>query len=161
MSVDSSRDIEEDEMTVRITEDDFDIMAEHEALKSPDAGAIVTFTGTVRDLPGGGLNAITLEHYPGMTETEIETIITEAKARWSLEKVTVIHRVGRLLPTENIVFVGCSSAHRGMAFNGATFIMDFLKTKAPLWKLEDGPEGAAWVDARDSDMEALERWYKP
>ena len=91
-------------MTVRITEDDFDIKAEHEALKSPDAGAIVTFTGTVRDLPDGGLNAMTLEHYPGMTESEIEIIINEAKARWSLKKVTVIHRVGRLLPKENIVF---------------------------------------------------------
>ena len=103
---------------------------------------------------------MTLEHYPGMTESEIEAIITEAKARWSLKKVTVIHRVGRLLPTENIVFVGCSSAHRGMAFDGANFIMDFLKTKAPFWKLEDGPEGAAWVDARDSDMIAVDRWSK-
>ena len=147
-------------MTVRITEDDFDIKAEHEALKSPDAGAIVTFTGTVRDLPDGGLNAMTLEHYPGMTESEIEAIINEAKIRWSLKKVTVIHRVGRLLPTENIVFVGCSSAHRGMAFDGANFIMDFLKTKAPFWKLEDGPKGPAWVDARDSDMTALDRWHK-
>ena len=87
-------------------------MAEHEALKSPDAGAIVTFTGTVRDLGNGGLNAMTLEHYPGMTEAEIETIINEAKNRWSLKKVTVIHRVGRLSPMDNIVFVGCSSAHR-------------------------------------------------
>ena len=91
-------------MTVRITEDDFDILAEHEALKSPDAGAIVTFTGTVRDLPDGGLNSMTLEHYPGMTESEIEAIITEAKARWSLKKVTVIHRVGRLLPHRKYCF---------------------------------------------------------
>jgi molybdopterin synthase catalytic subunit len=95
-----------------------------------------------------------------MTESEIEAIINEAKARWSLKKVTVIHRVGRLLPKENIVFVGCSSAHRGMAFDGANFIMDFLKTKAPFWKLEDGPKGPAWVDARDSDMTALDRWHK-
>ena len=146
-------------MTIRITEDDIDINAEHEALKSPDAGAIVTFTGTVRDLPdGGGLNAMTLEHYPGMTESEIEIIINEAKARWSLIKVTVIHRVGRLLPTENIVFVGCSSAHRGMAFDGTNFIMDFLKTKAPFWKLEDGPEGAVWVESRASDEKAVDRW---
>jgi len=146
-------------MTIRITEDDIDIKAEHEALKSPDAGAIVTFTGTVRDLPvGGGLNAMTLEHYPGMTESEIEIIINEAKARWSLIKVTVIHRVGRLLPTENIVFVGCSSAHRGMAFDGTNFIMDFLKTKAPFWKLEDGPEGAVWVGSRASDEKAADRW---
>ena len=101
-------------MSVKITEDDFDIALEHEQLKSRDAGAIVTFTGTVRDLPnGGGLNAMTLEHYPGMTESEIEMIIDQAKSRWPLEKVTVIHRVGRMSPTENIVFVGCSSAHRG------------------------------------------------
>lgn len=148
-------------MSVRISEDDFDIAAEHEALKSSDAGAIVTFTGTVRDLTGGGgLNAMTLEHYPGMTESEIESIIVEAKTRWPLEKITVIHRVGKLLPKENIVFVGCSSAHRGAAFDGANFIMDFLKTKAPFWKLEDGPDGAVWVDARDSDMAALSRWNK-
>ncbi len=146
-------------MTVRIIEDDIDIKAEHDALKSPDAGAIVTFTGTVRDLPDrGGLNAMTLEHYPGMTESEIEIIIKEAKARWSLKKVTVIHRVGRLLPKENIVFVGCSSAHRSMAFEGANFIMDFLKTKAPFWKLEDGPDGFYWVEARDSDEKAIDRW---
>ena len=107
-------------MSVRITEDDFDIALEHEKLKSRDAGAIVTFTGTVRDLPnGGGLNAMTLEHYPGMTESEIEMIIDQAKSRWPLAKITVIHRVGRMLPTENIVFVGCSSAHRDAAFDGA------------------------------------------
>jgi len=149
-------------MSVRITEDDFDIALEHEKLKSRDAGAIVTFTGTVRDLPnGGGLNAMTLEHYPGMTESEIEMIIDQAKSRWPLAKVTVIHRVGRMLPTENIVFVGCSSAHREAAFDGANFIMDFLKTKAPFWKLEDGPDGAKWVDARDSDSKALDRWNLP
>ena len=146
-------------MSVRITEDDFDIALEHEKLKSRDAGAIVTFTGTVRDLPnGGGLSAMTLEHYPGMTESEIEMIIDQAKSRWPLAKITVIHRVGRMLPTENIVFVGCSSPHRGAAFDGANFIMDFLKTKAPFWKLEDGPDGAKWVDARDSDNKALDRW---
>ena len=148
-------------MSVRITEDDFDIAQEHEQLKSADAGAIVTFTGTVRDLPGcRELNAMTLEHYPGMTESEIEIIIADAKTRWPLEKVVVIHRVGRLLPTENIVFVGCSSAHRGAAFDSANFIMDFLKTKAPFWKKEDGPGGSKWVDARDSDTTALNRWNK-
>ena len=146
-------------MSVRITKDDFDISQEHEQLKSKAAGAIVTFTGTVRDLPGGReVDAMTLEHYPGMTESEIEIIIADAKTRWPLEKVVVIHRVGRLLPTENIVFVGCSSAHRGAAFESANFIMDFLKTKAPFWKKEDGPEGSGWVDARDSDTTALGRW---
>ena len=148
-------------MSVRITEDDFDIAEEHEQLKSEAVGAIVTFTGTVRDLHGDSkVNAMTLEHYPGMTESEIEIIIADAKMRWSLEKVAVIHRVGRLLPTENIVFVGCSSAHRGAAFESANFIMDFLKTKAPFWKKEDGSEGSGWVDARDSDTTALERWNK-
>jgi molybdopterin synthase catalytic subunit len=107
------------------------------------------------------LSAMTLEHYPGMTESEIEMIIDQAKSRWPLEKVTVIHRVGRMSTTENIVFVGCSSAHRGAAFDGANFIMDFLKTKAPFWKLEDGPDGAKWVDARDSDNKALDRWNLP
>ena len=145
-------------MTVRITEDDFDIKAEHDALKSADTGAIVTFTGTVRDLPDGGLNSMTLEHYPGMTESEIEAIITEAKARWSLKKVTVIHRVGRLLPTENIVFVGCSSAHRGMAFDGANFIMDFLKSRAPIWKQEHYRTHSLWVQSKEEDELILNDW---
>ena len=129
-------------MVVRITEDDFDIAAEHQKLKSVTAGAIVTFTGTVRDLADGGLQAMTLEHYPGMTESEIEAIVATAQARWPLTAVSVIHRVGRLQPLDNIVFVGCASAHRGAAFDAANFIMDYLKTNAPFWKKEDGPDGA-------------------
>ena len=147
-------------MVVRITEDDFDIAAEHQKLKSVTAGAIVTFTGTVRDLADGGLQAMTLEHYPGMTESEIEAIVATAQARWPLTAVSVIHRVGRLQPLDNIVFVGCASAHRGAAFDAANFIMDFLKTNAPFWKKEDGPDGAKWVDARDSDAAALARWQR-
>jgi molybdopterin synthase catalytic subunit len=147
-------------MVVRITEDDFDIAAEHQKLKSVTAGAIVTFTGTVRDLADGGLQAMTLEHYPGMTESEIEAIVATAQARWPLTAVSVIHRVGRLQPLDNIVFVGCASAHRGAAFDAANFIMDFLKTNAPFWKKEDGPDGAKWVDARDSDTAALARWQR-
>ena len=147
-------------MVVRITEDDFDIAAEHQKLKSVTAGAIVTFTGTVRDLADGGLQAMTLEHYPGMTESEIEAIVATAQARWPLTAVSVIHRVGRLQPLDNIVFVGCASAHRGAAFDAANFIMDFLKTNAPFWKKEDGPDGAIWVDARDSDTAALARWQR-
>ena len=148
-------------MSVRITEEDFDVAYEHQQLKSSKAGAIVTFTGTVRDLQENyELRAMTLEHYSGMTEIEIEKIVVEAKMRWPLEKVIVIHRVGRLLPTENIVFVGCSSAHRAAAFDSANFIMDFLKTRAPFWKKEEGPNGAIWVDARDSDSLALDRWKK-
>jgi len=147
-------------MVVRITEDDFDIAAEHQKLKSVTAGAIVTFTGTVRDLADGGLQAMTLEHYPGMTESEIEAIVATAQARWPLTAVSVIHRVGWLQPLDNIVFVGCASAHRGAAFDAANFIMDFLKTNAPFWKKEDGPDGAKWVDARDSDTAALARWQR-
>jgi len=147
-------------MVVRITEDDFDIAAEHQKLKSVTAGAIVTFTGTVRDLADGGLQAMTLEHYPGMTESEIEAIVATAQARWPLTAVSVIHRVGRLQPLDNIVFVGCASAHRGAAFDAANFIMDYLKTNAPFWKKEDGPGGAKWVDARDSDTAALARWQR-
>lgn len=147
-------------MVVRIIEDDFDIAAEHQKLKSVTAGAIVTFTGTVRDLADGGLQAMTLEHYPGMTESEIEAIVATAQARWPLTAVSVIHRVGRLQPLDNIVFVGCASAHRGAAFDAANFIMDYLKTNAPFWKKEDGPDGAKWVDARDSDTAALARWQR-
>ena len=147
-------------MVVRITEDDFDIAAEHQKLKSVTAGAIVTFTGTVRDLADGGLQAMTLEHYPGMTESEIEAIVATAQAGWPLTAVSVIHRVGRLQPLDNIVFVGCASAHRGAAFDAANFIMDYLKTNAPFWKKEDGPDGAKWVDARDSDTAALARWQR-
>jgi molybdopterin synthase catalytic subunit len=147
-------------MVVRITEDDFDIAAEHQKLKSVTAGAIVTFTGTVRDLADGGLQAMTLEHYPGMTESEIEAIVATAQTRWPLTAVSVIHRIGRLQPLDNIVFVGCASAHRGAAFDAANFIMDYLKTNAPFWKKEDGPDGAKWVDARDSDTAALGRWQR-
>ncbi|MEK9745185.1 MAG: molybdopterin synthase catalytic subunit MoaE [Candidatus Puniceispirillum sp.] len=147
-------------MVVRITEDDFDIAAEHQKLKSVTAGAIVTFTGTVRDLADGGLQAMTLEHYPGMTESEIEAIVATAQTRWPLTAVSVIHRIGRLQPSDNIVFVGCASAHRGAAFDAANFIMDYLKTNAPFWKKEDGPDGAQWVDARDSDTAALGRWQR-
>ena len=147
-------------MVVRITEDDFDIAAEHQKLKSVTAGAIVTFTGTVRDLADGGLQAMTLEHYPGMTESEIEAIVATAQTRWPLTAVSVIHRIGRLQPLDNIVFVGCASAHRGAAFDAANFIMDYLKTNAPFWKKENGPDGAKWVDARDADTAALARWQR-
>ena len=101
---------------------------------------------------------MTLEHYPGMTESEIDKIIDTAKKRWPLDGVTVIHRVGRLLPKENIVFVGCASAHRQAAFEAAHYIMDYLKTKAPFWKKEDRESGASWVDARETDYTALQRW---
>jgi molybdopterin synthase catalytic subunit len=149
-------------MSVLITTDDFDIAAQHEKLKSSAVGAIVTFTGTVRDLGDDEkISAMTLEHYPGMTETEIEAIVETAKSRWPLSGVTVIHRVGRLLPCDNIVFVGCASRHRQAAFEAAHFIMDFLKTNAPFWKKEDRASGAKWVDARETDYAAVNRWDKP
>ncbi|WP_332923116.1 molybdopterin synthase catalytic subunit MoaE [Candidatus Puniceispirillum sp.] len=146
-------------MDVRITEADFDIAAEHDALKARAVGAIVTFTGTVRgDDDGAEITALTLEHFPGMTEAEITTIIETARDRWSLAGVTVIHRVGRLLPEDNIVFVGVAAAHRDAAFSGASFIMDYLKTKAPFWKKAEDKAGESWVEARLSDDVAADRW---
>lgn len=145
--------------TILITQDDFDIAGEYEALKQAGAGAVVIFSGVVRDnADNPRLLAMTLEHYPGMTEMEISTIIEEAKGRWPLASVRVIHRVGRLLPEENIVFVGTASAHRQAAFESAAFIMDYLKTKAPFWKKEETEQGANWVDARETDEDALRRW---
>ena len=145
--------------TILITQDDFDIAGEYEALKQAGVGAVVIFSGVVRDnADNPRLLAMTLEHYPGMTELEISTIIEEAKGRWPLASVRVIHRVGRLLPEENIVFVGTASAHRQAAFESAAFIMDYLKTKAPFWKKEETEQGANWVDARETDEDALRRW---
>ena len=145
--------------TVLITEQDFDIDAEYSALKAAGVGAVVIFAGIVRDsAENPELRAMTLEHYPGMTEQEIEAILEQAKARWPLQGMRVIHRVGRLLPEENIVFVGTASAHRGAAFESAAFIMDYLKTKAPFWKKEETATGASWVDARIADETALLKW---
>jgi len=145
--------------TVLITEQDFDIDAEYSALKTAGVGAVVIFAGIVRDTADNTeLQAMTLEHYPGMTEKEIESITEQARARWPLLGVRVIHRVGRLLPEENIVFVGCASAHRSAAFESAAFIMDYLKTKAPFWKKEETATGASWVDAREADEAALAKW---
>ena len=146
-------------MDVRITEADFDINAEHDALKARAVGAIVTFTGTVRgDDDRAEITALTLEHFPGMTESEVTSIIETASERWSLAGVTVIHRVGRLLPKDNIVFVGVSAAHREAAFAAASFIMDYLKTRAPFWKRAEDASGESWVEARASDDLAADRW---
>ncbi len=129
------------------------------------SGACATFIGCVR----GGENAAScaddavltmeLEHYPGMTERSIQAIIDEARLRWELHAVRVIHRVGKLLPGEQIVYVGVASSHRGEAFQACEFIMDYLKTRAPFWKKESTPAGARWVDARDSDDQAAARWH--
>ena len=148
-------------MPIRIQEQDFDISAELAALRKDDprVGAVVSFLGTVRDLNDGSqVKGMTLEHYPGMTEKALEEIIAQAKARWNIFNTLVIHRVGPLLPEDQIVLVAVSSAHRGEAFAACEFIMDYLKTAAPFWKKEDTPDGARWVDARITDEAAMARW---
>lgn len=152
-----------DEMTVRIQENDFNIADEVSKLteipKGQVPGALVTFTGIVRDIyQGHEIKSMTLEHYPGMTERELNHILDQAKSRWPLGKVTIIHRVGKLKPADNIVFVGCTSAHRDAAFEAARFIMDYLKTDAPFWKAEEKESGISWVDARESDRVSLKKW---
>ena len=142
-----------------VSEDDFDVQAELKALKLNGVGAIVNFIGVVRDHASSPeLTAMSLEHYPGMTEQEIEKIVDIAIKRWALADVTVIHRVGRLKPQENIVLVVAASAHRQAAFDGANYIMDYLKTRAPFWKCEETAKEAVWVDAREADETALDKW---
>ena len=149
---------------IDIREADFDVGAETAALTAgdPAAGAVATFVGLVRDRNDGsgpgGVAAMSLEHYPGMTEKALAGIVEEARGRWDIFRVRVIHRVGDLNPGDRIVYVGVSSAHRGEAFAACEFIMDFLKTRAPFWKKEQTPDGARWVDARESDDKAAERW---
>jgi molybdopterin synthase catalytic subunit len=151
-------------MSVSVQEADFDVGAETAALSAGrlDVGAVATFVGLVRadKLIGAGseVSAMTLEHYPGMTEKSLEAILAEAGGRWQLQGVRVIHRFGRLLPGDRIVFVGVASAHRGDAFAACEFIMDYLKTRAPFWKKEDTPDGGHWVDAREADDSAAARW---
>lgn len=148
-------------MSVSVQEQDFDIGTEIMALSAglPEVGAVATFTGVVRCAnEGASVSAMTLEHYPGMTEKALEEIVAEARQRWTLERLRVIHRYGRLEPGDRIVFVGVSSAHRGEAFAACEFVMDYLKTRAPFWKREETPEGARWVDARDSDDTSASRW---
>lgn len=148
-------------MSVSVQQEDFDCGAEVRALTAGrlQVGAVATFTGLVRDInDGSGVHAMTLEHYPGMTENALEEIVGQARGRWDIDGVRVIHRYGRLLPGDQIVFVAVTSAHRGEAFAACEFIMDFLKTRAPFWKREETPQGARWVDARDADDSAAERW---
>ena len=150
-------------MTVRVQEADFDVGAELTALRAGDAriGALASFVGLVRDVSHGvGVSEMTLEHYPGMTEKALTAIVDEAKMRWEIYGALVIHRVGPLRPCDQIVLVAVISAHRGEAFAACEFIMDYLKTRAPFWKREATPDGARWVDARDSDDAAAERWQR-
>jgi molybdopterin synthase catalytic subunit len=148
-------------VAARVQREDFDIGAEVTRLTEgrTDIGAVVTFTGTVRGDAGDGVVAMTLEHYPGMTEEELARVEAEAAARWPLQASLVVHRVGTLRPGDNIVLVVTASAHRQAAFDAAAFLMDYLKTRAPFWKKEvtaDGDE--RWVEARESDDTAAERW---
>lgn len=148
-------------MKIRVQSEAFDLGAEVDAMRAgrTDIGAIASFVGLARDLnEGSGVAAMTLEHYPGMTEKALATLVDQANSRWSLLDVTVIHRVGRLLPGDPIVLVAVASSHRGEAFAACEFIMDFLKTRAPFWKKEETPDGERWVEARASDDAAAERW---
>jgi molybdopterin synthase catalytic subunit len=146
---------------IRVQEQDFDIGAEIAALRAgrSDIGAIVSFTGTVRDRHGA-VDEMTLEHYPGMTESELQRIEAEACARWTLQASLIVHRTGTLKPGDNIVLVVTASEHRQAAFEAAKFLMDYLKTAAPLWKRESGPGGARWVEAEAKDDTAASRWQK-
>jgi molybdopterin synthase catalytic subunit len=144
---------------IRVQQEDFDIGAEIAALKAgrTDIGAVVAFLGTVRD-QDGAIEALTLEHYPGMTERELGRIEAEAQSRWPLQASLIVHRVGTLRPSDNIVLVLTASAHRQAAFAAAEFLMDYLKTRAPFWKRESGPGGDRWVEANAKDDAARARW---
>lgn len=148
-------------MPVRIQEHDFDLTQEIALLRKdePQIGAVAIFIGTVRDLnEGSQVKAMTLEHYPGMTESSIREIVQEAQRRWPLFNARVIHRIGTLAPADEIVWVGVTSAHREAALAACAFIMDFLKSTAPFWKKEAIPQGERWVQAREKDEQALKRW---
>ena len=148
-------------MSVRVQTEDFDLGKELAALRAghPGVGALASFVGLVRDINDGeSVAGMTLEHYPGMTEKALQSIIDEAKGRWDIVDALVIHRVGPLRPCDQIVLVAVTSAHRGAAFAACEFIMDYLKTRAPFWKKEATADGGRWVDARESDDQAASRW---
>ena len=150
-------------MSVRVQTEDFDVSQEMLVLrqKNPKVGAVASFVGVVRDLNDGDeVSALTLEHYPGMTERSLEEIVSEAKSRWNIYDALIIHRVGTLLPLDQIVLVLVTSAHRGESFKACEFLMDYLKTRAPFWKKEQTSSGERWVDARTSDSVAAMRWEK-
>ncbi|PKO46359.1 MAG: molybdopterin synthase catalytic subunit MoaE [Betaproteobacteria bacterium HGW-Betaproteobacteria-22] len=150
-------------MTVRVQTEDFDAGFEISRLHKnrKDIGAVVSFIGLVRDLnDGDAVSQLTLEHYPGMTEKSLTSIINQAMARWSIKDALIIHRVGTLQPSDQIVLVAVSGAHRGEAFAACEFMMDYLKTEAPFWKKEVTPQGEHWVEAKSADDAARERWIK-
>ena len=148
-------------MKISIQPGDFDAGREMAAVRAgnPKVGAVASFIGVVRDVnDGAGVATMTLEHYPGMTEKALQKIVDEAKGRWEVLDCTVIHRVGKLAPTDQIVFVAVASSHRGDAFAACEFIMDYLKTRAPFWKKEETQDGVRWVEAKGSDDAAAGRW---
>ncbi len=150
-------------MPVRVQREAFDAGAEIDKLRAGDrrVGAVASFIGTVRDVNDDAtVRTLTLEHYPGMTEKALEEIVVEAKRRFDVYEISVIHRIGELSPTDPIVFVAVTSAHRGDAFDACRFVMDYLKTRAPFWKKELTPQGPRWVEARASDDEAAVSWQK-
>jgi molybdopterin synthase catalytic subunit len=146
---------------IRVQTEPFDIAAEQEALRRdrPQVGALVSFVGLMRDMNAGRrVQRMILEHYPGMTEKALAAIATEAKSRWRLEDVVIVHRVGELHPLDPIVLVAVTSAHRGDAFRACEFLIDYLKTRAPFWKKEHTDDGERWVESRAADTDAAERW---
>jgi molybdopterin synthase catalytic subunit len=148
-------------MAISIQTEDFDVGTEYRALVDGDtsAGAVVTFTGRVRDVNlGRDVLGLHLEHYPGMTEKSLQLILDEAASRWDILRCKIIHRVGDLKLGDNIVFVGVTSAHREHAFSAAAFLMDYLKTRAPFWKKELTGQGSVWVEAQEKDAEAAKKW---
>ncbi|WP_157378604.1 molybdopterin synthase catalytic subunit MoaE [Aliagarivorans taiwanensis] len=149
-----------DSRVISVQKEDFDVAALYQALQqNPSSGAVVTFTGLVRDLNlGTAVNALFIEHYPGMTERALSDIVEQAKQRWPINDVAVVHRVGRLEVNQQIVFVGVNSAHRQAAFDACEFIMDYLKTSAPFWKKELSDQGEQWLEQRESDRVASKRW---
>ncbi len=149
---------------IRVQQEDFDLGAELSKMTAGNnkIGGLCSFVGLVRDMAGDDkISAMTLEHYPGMTEKALQEIEAEAHQRWPLDATLVVHRYGRMEPGDQIVLVAAASAHREAAFEACNFLIDWLKTKAPFWKIEDGPNGGAWVDARDSDASATARWGTP
>ena len=146
---------------VKIQNDDFDVSKEMKKLQTNETGAIVNFVGIVRGKDGKtneDIFSMTLEHYPGMTELEIESIVTNSTTRWEISAVTVIHRIGKLFSSDQIVFVGVASKHRQNAFDACNYIMDWLKTKAPFWKIEEGSQEKKWVEFNLSDSKATKKW---
>ena len=148
-------------INIRIQSENFDVTKENKKLQNNQPGAIVNFVGIVRgfdEKKNETIDSLTLEHYPGMTELEIENIVKESCQRWSISAVTVIHRIGKLLPSDQIVFVGVASKHRQNAFDGCNFVMDWLKTKAPFWKVEENKNKKKWVEFNSLDSEATKKW---